>query len=115
MGLAEAAAFHSQVPTKFGHRITTPTANATLEPFQTICNAVPQSDGDITITMPSAEDAQGFGTYIVRSDGNADDDIIVAFPDTEPNVADQALTADNDFVAAFAEGGIWIVVASVLT
>ena len=114
MGLAEAAAFHSQVPTKFGHRITTPAANATLEPFQTICNAVPQAAG-ITITMPSAEDAQGFGKYIVRSDGNAAGTITVAFPDTEPNVADQVLTADNDFVVAFAEGGIWIVVASVLT
>ncbi len=122
MSRASAQAFHATMPMYKRRKniaVTTVASTVYILPFETIIYVVPPSEAvAITLEMPSAEDAEGYGPYIIWSDGNDSGTITVQFNSSEtgePALADGSLTTDQDFMRCEVIGGTWIVHDEVTT
>lgn len=94
------------------HSILRPTADTTLTVEDRTVYAVPQAS-NITMTLPSPTEAQGFGIFHIVSDGNAAGTIIITCAQAE--FADVTLTADDDHWAGYSDGNDWVTLAEVST
>lgn len=91
-------------------------ATATLTLAQMVhVEAAGAAAADITLTLPTAEDAAGRFAYIhANTIGVGSDDIIVVSPESTP-VINYTLTAVDDFVFCYSTGTKWIIITETST
>lgn len=104
---------HAQDTQRVGvSTVLRPTADTTLTVLNRAVYAVPQST-DITMTLPSPDEAFNHGVFHIVSNGNATGDVVITCAQAE--FADVTLTADDDHWAGYSDGVDWVTLAEVST